>query len=123
MRAEYEQLERISIDYALLEKAERIVVLEADFEWSDVGAWSALAEVYGQDEHGNTVHDATLETLDARNCIVHGPPGRLVALLGVEDLIVVETRDATLVCSRDRAEEVKALVKQLEQQAALQAYT
>ena len=51
------------------------------------------------------------------------PPGRLVALLGVEDLIVVETRDATLVCSRDRAEEVKALVKQLEQQAALQAYT
>lgn len=123
LRQEYEQLEKISIDYALLEKSKDIVVLEADFEWSDVGAWSALEEIYGQDAQGNTVHDATLQALEAKNCIVEGPPGRLIALLGVEDLIVVETRDATLVCHRDRAQEVKALVKQLEADQALQPYT
>ncbi|MEZ6188823.1 MAG: mannose-1-phosphate guanylyltransferase [Planctomycetota bacterium] len=124
LHREYEALEKISIDYALLEKSQgKIVVLEADFEWSDVGAWSALSEVFGQDEQGHTVHEAGVSSLDARNCIVHAPPGRLVALVGVEDLIVVETRDATLICARDRAEDVKALVKQLEGDAALQPYT
>jgi mannose-1-phosphate guanylyltransferase len=110
---EYGALERISIDYAVLEKAEKIVVLSADFEWSDVGSWGAIPDLFAPDEQGNTVRGATFSGLDAKNCLVHGEEGRLITLVGVEDLVVIQTRDAVLVCPRDRAEEVKALVAQL----------
>jgi len=121
LRAEYARAEKISIDYAVLEKAADLVVVEVDFEWSDVGSWSAVPELYGQDEDENTVRDARCATLDARRCLVMGD-GRLVALLGVEDLIVVQTRDATLVCRRDRAEDVKRLVAAFEDDPELEAY-
>lgn len=111
LREEYEALERISIDYAVLEKADRVLTIEAPFSWSDVGGWAALHELLSAeaDPNGNVSRDGTLTALDARDNLVVGD-GRLVALLGVEGLVVVQTRDATLVCPRDRAEEVKEIV-------------
>jgi mannose-1-phosphate guanylyltransferase len=123
LRAEFEAAERVSIDYAVLEKADRIHVVEVDFEWSDVGSWSALPPLFGQDDHGHTIQHAPVLSLDSKDCLVHGEEGRLVALVGVEGLAVVQTRDATLVCPLEKAEEVKALVARLEDDETLQAYT
>lgn len=113
LREAYQGVPKVSIDYGVLEKAKRVVVLEVDYEWSDVGGWSALSDLLEGDEDGNVALDATLVAQDSSGCLVHGD-GRLIALIGVQDLVVVQTRDATLVCPRDRAEEVKQLVARLE---------
>ncbi len=111
----YEPLERISIDYALMEKADRIAMVEADFPWDDVGDWPALARHFEKDPAGNVViGEGTL--LEAERNILVSPTGRLIALLGVRDLVVVQSRNATLICPRDRAQEVKKLVNKLEQE-------
>jgi mannose-1-phosphate guanylyltransferase len=113
LREAYASVPKVSIDYGILEKAKRVVVLEVDYEWSDVGGWSALSELFEGDAEQNVALEATLVAQDSRRCLVQGD-GRLIALIGVEDLVVVQTRDATLVCPRDRAEEVKQLVARLE---------
>lgn len=121
LREAYASVPKISIDYGILEKAKDVVVLEVDYEWSDVGGWDALPSLFEGDAAGNVAIESTLVALDSRGCLVQGD-GRLVALIGVEDLVVVQTRDATLVCPRARAEEVKQLVAQLEAEG-LGAYT
>ena len=101
------ELPKISVDYAIMEKAERIVVAEARFDWDDVGSWTAVPAHLPVDAHGNTVRGAvTLH--DARGNIAFAGK-RVIALCGVQDLIVVETDDAILVCHRDSAEAVKHL--------------
>jgi mannose-1-phosphate guanylyltransferase len=106
-------LEKISIDYAVIEKAQHVVMLEASFDWDDVGEWSAIARHYPKDAAGNVTRGRS-ELLEATNNIVYcRDEGHLVALLGVEDLIVVKTQDATLVCHKDKAQEIKSLVKSL----------
>ncbi len=122
LREEYAAVEKISIDYAVLERARGVRVLEVDFEWSDVGSWAAIPPLYPADPEGNVAQNATLVTHDAKNVFVHGD-GRLVAMIGVEDLMVVQTRDATLICPRERAEEVKQLVQRLGAAPDLEAYT
>jgi len=107
----YPRLEKISVDYAVIEKADRVEMVESAFDWDDVGAWPAIARHYPQDEQGNVVRGEA-ELMDARNAIVFSrDPNHLVALLGVDDLIVVRTEDATLVCHRDHAQKIKDLVK------------
>jgi mannose-1-phosphate guanylyltransferase/mannose-6-phosphate isomerase len=101
----------ISIDYAIAEKTDKAAVVPVDMAWSDVGSWSALWDIGAKDESGNVVAgDVVLA--DARNCLVRAQ-GRLVAVVGVEDLIVVETDDAVLVASRSRAQDVKLIVDSL----------
>lgn len=112
LRAAYEPLEKISIDYALMEKADNILMIPADFPWDDVGTWAALRNHFPADADGN-VAVGEIAALDARGNTVYSP-GRLTALLGVEDLVVVHTENATLICRRDRAEDVKRLVRQLQ---------
>jgi mannose-1-phosphate guanylyltransferase len=113
LRAEWPSLEKISIDYAVLEKSKRIEMLEADFEWSDVGSWNAAGELFAKDGSGNAVDDARFVGVDARRCVVAGD-GRTIGIIGLEDVIVVQSGDAVLVCRRDRAEDVKKLVEELE---------
>jgi mannose-1-phosphate guanylyltransferase len=109
----YRRVPSISIDYGVLERSKRTWVLPVDCGWNDVGSWSALGEVRVPDSEGNVVvGEATV--LDSRNVLVHAAEGPLVALLGVEDLVVVSTRDAVLVCPRARAQEVRKLVEELE---------
>mgnify|MGYP001227892321 CR=1 FL=1 len=110
----YAALPSISIDVAVFERARNVRMLPIDYFWSDVGAWDALAGVHPADGAGLVqAGGAALEAIDSRNCIVWGESGGLITLVGVEDLIVVRAGDATLVCRRDRAQDVKALVERL----------
>jgi len=112
----YGHIESISIDYGVMEKAEGAVVIPASFGWSDVGSWGALSGLLESDDDGNTVIDGSrVVSLDSGNCLVRGG-GRLVALLGVQDLVVVDGGDALLVCPRDRAQDVRKVVEELERQ-------
>lgn len=125
LRARYAQAESCSVDVAVLEPLStrkpdptvpRVAVLPARFRWSDVGGWRELAELLpktaaGNAEHGNVV------ALDAHDCLAWSE-GRLVALVGVRDLVVVETEDALLVCAKERTQAVRELVAELERQRA-----
>jgi mannose-1-phosphate guanylyltransferase len=112
IREHYSALPSISIDYALLEKSDRVYVVPARFPWSDIGSWDALASLLPQDAQGNATQGDSL-FLETKGSFVRSS-GRLVAVLGVEDLIVVDTPDALLVCPKDRAQDVKKIVEELE---------
>jgi mannose-1-phosphate guanylyltransferase/mannose-6-phosphate isomerase len=100
-----------SIDYAVMEKTTRAAVLPLDVGWNDVGSWAALWQVAGQDDRGNALHgDVVAE--DCRNSLAWGD-GRLVALLGLDDVVVVDTADAVLVAHRDRVQDIKGIVSRL----------
>ncbi|WP_298435121.1 mannose-1-phosphate guanylyltransferase [Geobacter sp.] len=113
IEAVYAMVEGEAIDYGVMEKAENVVVIPAAFGWSDVGSWSALPEVLDADAAGNVVIDAATVALDAEGCVVRAG-GKIVALVGVRDLVVVDTPDALLVCSKERAQEVKKVTEELE---------
>jgi len=108
-----------SIDYAVMEKTDRAAVVEGRFRWSDIGSWDAVFDVAPRDEGGNAASGPVL-AVDAKGCVVHAE-GRLTAVLGVEDLIVVSTPDAVLVLPRGRAEEVKSLVAELQRRGRAEA--
>ena len=100
-----------SIDYAVMEHTDAGVVIPLDAGWSDVGSWSALWEIGAQDEDGNVVYGDVLSS-DTRNCYLRAD-GRLIATIGLEDCVVVDTADALLVARRDRVQDVKSIVGQL----------
>lgn len=103
-----------SIDYAVMEKTSRALLVPMDAGWSDVGSWSTIWDKTEKDQAANAVvGDACLE--DSQGCLVHGTD-KLVALLGVEDLVVVDTADALMVAHRDRVQDVKKLVTRLKSQ-------
>jgi mannose-1-phosphate guanylyltransferase len=111
---EYKKMPNISIDYAVLEKAgseSKVITLEADFGWSDVGSWAAVHRMLPHDENGNAGNGKWL-TLGAKNSLIHAGD-RLVVLLGVEDIVVVDTPDALLVGDIRRSQEVRELVDEL----------
>ncbi len=107
----YRSLPKISLDHGIMEKSDKVAVVPVDMDWSDVGTWSALYELFPQDAQGNVLQGRTLD-LDSRNALVYSQ-NRLVATIGLEDVIVVDTADATLVCHRNRAQEVREVVAEL----------
>jgi mannose-1-phosphate guanylyltransferase len=110
----YRDIKGESIDFGVMEKADNVMVIPSPFGWSDVGSWGALPEVMQPDIHGNVIINAAGEVnIDAGGCLVYGG-GRSVALVGVWDTIVVTTDDAVLVCARERAQDVKKVVEELE---------
>jgi mannose-1-phosphate guanylyltransferase / mannose-6-phosphate isomerase len=100
-----------SIDYAVMEKTDKAVVIPLDAGWNDVGSWSALWDVTGKDAAGNAIKGDVL-TVDTTNSFIHSS-NKLVAVIGVEDLVVVETDDAVMVAAKSRVQDVKAIVDQL----------
>jgi mannose-1-phosphate guanylyltransferase len=108
----YSAQKAVSIDYGVMEKAEDVLVVPGDFGWSDLGSWDALWEVSGKDENGNAVRGPFVG-IDSGDSLVHSS-GKLVALVGVRDLIVVETDDALLICRRGRSQDVRKVVETLE---------
>ena len=100
-----------SIDYAVMEKTDRAAVVAGDFRWSDIGSWDALFDITPHDAAGNVVHGPVV-TMDASGCVVHSD-GRLTAVVGVNDLVVVSTSDAVMVIPRARSQEVRELVAKL----------
>ncbi|CAN7199762.1 mannose-1-phosphate guanylyltransferase/mannose-6-phosphate isomerase [Pseudoxanthomonas sp. LjRoot168] len=107
-----------SIDYAVFEKTAHAMVLPVDIGWNDVGSWSALWEVAERDEHGNAHHGDVI-AVDSRNSYAYAQ--RLVALVGVDDIVVVETDDAVLVARKDRVQDVKQVVARLKKEQRSQA--
>lgn len=108
----YPRLENISIDYALMEKIGNVSAVAADFGWNDVGSWAAAHELSPKDAQGNVRPAASL-LVDARNNIIVSPR-KFVAAAGIEDLVIVETPDALLICPLFRSQEVGKLVKEIE---------
>jgi len=100
-----------SIDYAVMEKASNCAVVGGDFGWSDIGSWKAMSELYESDEAGNRIQGKVV-LVESRNCFVKSED-RLVAAVGVNDLVIVDTGDAVLVADRDRVQDVKEVVTQL----------
>ena len=100
------------IDYALMEKAPRVLNVESCFDWDDVGNWTSVGAYLTQDGQGNQ-HNCTVSKLDAGNNLVFSQTKQHVALLGVSDLIVISTGDALLVAHRSQAEKLKKLVEGL----------
>ncbi len=109
----YQGIKGISIDYGIMEKAARVAVVPVRCGWSDVGSWSALGSVVEADAAQNVCRGKTVQ-VDSQNCVAYASEGHMVALVGVRDLVVVHTPDATLVVPRERAQEVRAIVEQLE---------
>ncbi len=107
----FEEMPSLSIDYALMEKAEGVLMAKGDFGWSDVGAWSSLAELWPQDKTGNALKGENI-ILDSQDCLVYNP-GKLTALIGVKDIIVVETDDALLVVHKSQDQKVKDIVEEI----------
>jgi mannose-1-phosphate guanylyltransferase len=108
----YRRLPAISIDTGVLERAGRVAVVRARFAWSDVGSWAAAAALWPVDGNGRNAVRGRALTLDSRGCVVDSAK-RLVALLGVENLVVVDTPDALLVCRKDRSQDVRLVVDEL----------
>ena len=112
LRERFNKLPRISFDYAIMEKADRVLVVEAAFDWDDIGSWHAVANYFEKDKRGNAANRA-ITTIDSSNNIVFEENGTTIALVGVHDLIVVRTPDALLVCHRHEAERIKDLIGKL----------
>jgi mannose-1-phosphate guanylyltransferase len=110
---QYEPLKKISIDYAVMEKAQNVFMVEAPFQWDDVGSWLALERVHQPDKDRNVVL-GTHRGHETSGCIVVGDEQHLVATIGVRDLIVVHTPDVTLVADRRDEQSVKQLLTRLE---------
>ena len=112
---EFPKLEKISIDYALMEKASRVLNIEATFDWDDVGGWISVAKYIDQDDSDNSANTGITNIGGTNNIVftADGKSGPHVALLGVHNLIVVQTGDAILIADRDRADEIKKLVPEL----------
>ena len=110
----YRKLASISIDYGVMEKAKHVFVLPAEFGWSDVGSWDALWDISAKDANGNASSSgAAIIFEDMKDSLVCGT-NKLVALVGMKDVIVVDTKDALLICKRGRSQDVKKIVDRLE---------
>jgi len=109
LRERFAALPRISFDYAIMEKADRVLMVEAGFDWDDVGSWRAVSKYFKNDAEGNAAN-CEITALESSNNIVFNPDGSRIALLGVHNLIVVRTADAILICHRHQAEKIKNLV-------------
>jgi mannose-1-phosphate guanylyltransferase len=109
---EYAGLDRISIDYAVMEKAAEVLMVQAPFQWDDVGSWLAIERRHPQDAHENTIL-AQHAGIDTHHCVVIGDDTKLIATLGVSDLIIIQDGDAILVAHREEEGNIKKIVEQL----------
>lgn len=109
---EYPRLTKISIDYAVMEKADNVVMVRSSFDWDDVGSWPAIERHYDADQDEN-VTEGSVVMEDSKNNLLLSTEEHLVGVIGIEGLMVVHTPDATLICPKDRAQDVKQLVKKI----------
>jgi mannose-1-phosphate guanylyltransferase len=109
----YPQCTNISIDIAIMEKANNVYVIPASFGWSDLGTWNSAYENMEKDYLGNAVASDNVIVIDATKCMVNSPKGKLVVLQGLDDFIVVDTKDVLLICSRDKEQSIKEYVAEV----------
>ena len=109
----YPQCTNISIDFGVMEKAENVYVIPATFSWSDLGTWNSAWENKEKDYFGNAVTGNRVIAIDAKNCIVHVPEDKLVLLQGLDDFIVVDTKDVLMICKKEKEQEIKDYVAEV----------
>jgi mannose-1-phosphate guanylyltransferase len=114
----YARVQSVSVDYGIMEKADNVALMEAQFSWNDVGSWAALGKIWPQDDKGNARSGETLPArgkilaIDSEGCLIRGEE-KLIAVIGLKDTIVVEAGNAFLVCPRERAQEVRKVLQEL----------
>jgi mannose-1-phosphate guanylyltransferase len=108
----YSAAPSISIDYAIMEKADNVIVAHGEFNWDDVGSWSSVANHWQKDEFGNSAKGDYV-AVDSSNCVIGNEGDGIIGVVGMDNVIVVKTGDAVLVCPKDRAQDVKKLVQKL----------
>lgn len=118
----YQGCPSISIDYGIMERAESVYVVPGSFGWNDVGSWSAVYDLRTKDSDGNVIQTETAALENATDNLIHSNSNKMIALVGVDNLAVVETDDAILVCNLNEAQGVKQIVKQLEDQEETKKY-
>ena len=111
---EYESAPKISIDYAVMEKAAKIFVIPASFDWDDIGNWTALRN-HIEPDGANNIVQGNAKLLDCQDCIVYAEGEHLVSGIGLEHLVVIETGDATLICKDTSTPKIKELLKKISQ--------
>ncbi len=109
LRNEFEKFVSISIDYGILEKSKNIYTLPGNFGWDDVGAWLAISRIRDADDRNNIVSGNVI-TVDSRNCIIEGAD-KLIATIGLQNLIIIDTKDATLICNKDDVGNIKKILE------------
>ncbi|MFA6098643.1 MAG: sugar phosphate nucleotidyltransferase [Patescibacteria group bacterium] len=110
---EFAKIKPISIDYGIMEKTKKIIVIPADFDWTDIGHWRAVKDVLANNEKDNVIKGQAI-TVDSENNLIYGYSGRLIATAGVKDMIIIDMEDCVLVCPKEKAQDVKKIVEKLE---------
>ena len=111
LNAKFPALPSESIDYGIMEKADHIYTIPASFGWDDVGSWLALERINHKDQNSNFL-SGDIVSVDTKRCIVSGGE-KLIALLGIRDIIIVDTPDALLVCNKNNAQDIKKILTEL----------
>jgi mannose-1-phosphate guanylyltransferase len=114
----YPQCTNISIDFGIMEKADNVYIIPSSFGWSDLGTWNSAWENMERDYLDNAVSGKNVMVIDATRCIVHAPDNKLVLLQGLDDFIVVDTKDALLICRKDREQDIKEYVAEVKRNKA-----
>jgi mannose-1-phosphate guanylyltransferase len=109
----YPQCTNISIDFGVMEKADNVFVIPASFGWSDLGTWNSAWENMEKDYFGNAVVGKKVMAVDAKNCVVHVPDNKLVLLQGLDEFIIVDTKDVLLICQKNKEQEIKEYVAEV----------
>jgi mannose-1-phosphate guanylyltransferase len=109
----YPQCTNISIDYGIMEKADNVYVLPSSFGWSDLGTWNSAYENMEKDYFGNAVAGKNVMVIDATKNVVHADDKKLVLLQGLDDFIIVDTKDVLLICKKDKEQEIKDYVAEV----------
>lgn len=112
LQAAWEIAPRKSIDYGIMEGAQRVAVIPVDIEWSDIGSWASLFDILPKDQAGNAVFGNNVLTIDSTNTLIHAND-RFVAAMGLKDVVIVDTSNALLVCALDRVADLKQIVERL----------
>jgi mannose-1-phosphate guanylyltransferase len=109
----YPQCTNISIDFGIMEKADNVYIIPSSFGWSDLGTWNSAWDNMEQDYLGNAVAGKNVMVIDATKCVVNAPDNKLVVLQGLDDFIVVDTKDALLICKKEKEQEIKEFVAEV----------
>ena len=109
----YPQCTNISIDYGIMEKADNVYIIPSSFGWSDLGTWNSAYDNMERDYLDNAAAGRNVMVIDATRCMVHAPDEKLVVLQGLDDFIVVDTRDVLLICKKEKEQEIKEFVAEV----------
>jgi mannose-1-phosphate guanylyltransferase len=121
INTEFPKLDSVAIDYGILEKAKDLLVMPTDIGWTDIGHWRSVAEMSKTDKDGNTVVGTSV-LLDSSNNFLMSNSKKMIAAVGVKDLIMVETSDVVLLIEKSRAQEVKSIVQELRKKKKMKKY-